>query len=185
MSTIRGGGSPIKRNDRCPCGSGSKFKACCSPAAPANANGRRSVRSGPVFVDTGEQAVRWLITDETTTKFFADKDNRAIVFKHQAEAIAVAGLQEFDTQEPGDINVAGVGETKWQHLQAKIPFVEVEDVEHAVALVRERIEYGKAGELTEAKPLDLNDVQKEGCDAVCDGGHDNPRQEEEKEENNA
>lgn len=143
----------LKRNDRCPCGSGKKFKSCCSPDAPDN-RARVHVHR-PVFADTGERAVRWVITDATTTRFFADKDNRALVFKEQAEAIAIASLEEFRDQDPGEINVAGVGETKWQHLQEKIPFVEVQDIAHAVQLVRERIEWGRAGELTETKPMDL------------------------------
>lgn len=144
----------LRRNDRCVCGSGKKFKSCCSPDAPDN-RPRVHVHR-PAFADTGERPVRWLITDGTTTKFFADKDNRALVFKDQAEAIAIATLEEFRDQDPGEINVAGVGETKWQHLQNKIPFVEIESIEQAVALVRERIEWGKAGELTESQPLDLN-----------------------------
>jgi hypothetical protein len=39
--------------------------------------------------------------------------------------------------------VAGVGPTKWQTLQEKLPYIEVEDAETAVALIRERIEYAK------------------------------------------
>lgn len=135
---IRRNSSFLRRNDRCVCGSGKKFKSCCSPDAPDNRSRVHVHR--PAFADTGERPVRWVITDNTTTKFFADKDNRALVFKDQAEAIAVATLEEFRDQDPGEINVAGVGETKWQHLQTKIPFVEIESIEQAVALVRERIE---------------------------------------------
>lgn len=164
MTTIRHGGEKLRRNDKCPCGSSKKFKVCCSPDAPRNAR-QKIVRAGPIFTDTGEDAIRWVITDETTTRFFADKDNRALVFKSQAEAIAIAGLDEFHDQDPGEINVAGVGPTKWQLLQEKIPFVEIENVEQAVALVRARIEHGKAGELTESKPLELNGDQSANSDA--------------------
>ncbi|NDD52342.1 SEC-C domain-containing protein [bacterium] len=148
----------VKRNDRCPCGSGRKFKSCCSPDAP---NTRPNVHvHRPAFADTGERPIRWVITDGTMTKFFADKDNRAMVFQNQAEAIAIASLEEFRDQDPGEINIAGVGETKWQLFQEKIAFVEIDDIEQAVQLVRERIEMGRAGELTESKPLDLSDEKE-------------------------
>lgn len=149
----------LRRNDRCICGSGKKFKSCCSPDAPDDRSRVHVHR--PAFADTGERPVRWVITDGTTTKFFADKDNRALIFKDQAEAIAIATLEEFRDQDPGEINVAGVGETKWQHLQNKIPFVEIESIEQAAALVRDRIEMGKAGELPENPPLDLSDQQND------------------------
>lgn len=138
MSTIRKD-SIIKRNDRCPCGSGKKFKTCHSPDAPQN----RVSYSAPVkamsYIDTGEFAVRYVICDRTGVKFFSDVDNRILVFPSREAATAVALLEEFGSQEPGEINVAGVGPTKWEHLQAKLPFIEVESVEQAIELVRARI----------------------------------------------
>lgn len=152
-----------RRNDRCPCGSGKKFKSCCSPTAP-DPRSRVGVRRINSIQDSGESPVRWVITDNTTTRFFADKDNRIIVFKNQAEAIAIATLEDFQDQDPGDINVAGVGETRWANLQSKLPFVEIENIEQAVALVRERIETARAGLETAAAentPTELNDAPQE------------------------
>ena len=143
-------GSLIRRNDRCPCGSGRKFKMCCSPAAPA-----LQPISRPRYIDTGAVPVRWLIMDRSGTQFFADKDNRALVFTSYGAAAAVASMEEFHEQESGEINVAGVGEAKFELLKAKIPYIEIADVAEAVALVRERIDYGKAGELLPSEPLDI------------------------------
>lgn len=165
------GGMIVRRNDRCHCGSGQKFKFCCSPDAPTRSNPRAGRQQ---FIDTGEAPIRWVIADRTATQFFADKDNRALVFSEQAAAIAIASLEDFQDAEPGDINVAGVGPTKWELLQQKIPFVEV-DAEEALRLVRERIEYGKAGELLPSNPLDLNNAPQTN-DAVSDGGHDRPQE---------
>jgi len=175
MSTIRRGDNFVRRNDRCVCGSGKKFKACCSPTAPQT----HRFSNKPAFIDTGEIPVRWLISDNTATQFFADKDNRALVFNNRAAAYAVASLDLFNEQAPGEINVAGVGETKWQLLQEKIPFVEVPDIETAARLIAERIDYGNAGELTESPPLDLtNGNQEENISTVSDGGEGNPQEEE-------
>jgi hypothetical protein len=91
------------------------------------------------YIDTGESAIRYVICDRTGVKFFSDVDNRIIVFQSREDATAVALLDDFSSQEPGEINVAGVGPTKWEHLQAKLPFVEVENVEQAIELVRARI----------------------------------------------
>jgi hypothetical protein len=93
----------------------------------------------PAFIDSGEQAVRWVIVDDTGIKLFSDKDNRALVFSSKDDAFATTTLDLFAEQEPGDINVAAVGETKFKVLQEKIPFVEV-DASQAEALIRERIE---------------------------------------------
>jgi hypothetical protein len=142
--------SLIRRNDRCLCGSGRKFKACCSSSATQ----RRQV-TRPRYIDTGAIPVRWLVINRTGTQFFADKDNRAIVFSSHDDAVAVAMLEDFQEQALGDINVAGVGEAKFALLKEKIPYVEVADLDEAVALVRERIEYGKAGELRSSAPTDL------------------------------
>jgi hypothetical protein len=50
----------------------------------------------------------------------------------------------FADREPGEINVAGVGPTKWAHLQETLPFLEVVSVEQALALIDERINSQKA-----------------------------------------
>jgi len=138
VSTIRKD-SIIKRNDRCPCGSGKKFKACHSPDAPQNRVSYSAPAKAMSYIDTGESPVRYVICDRTGVKFFSDVDNRIIVFPSREYATAVALLDEFGSQEPGEINVAGVGPTKWEHLQSKLPFIEVESIEQAVELVRARI----------------------------------------------
>lgn len=138
MSTIRKD-SIIKRNDRCPCGSGKKFKACHSPDAPQNHTSYAAKAKSMQYIDTGESAVRYVICDSTGVKFFSDVDNKILVFPSREAATAVALMDEFANQEPGEINVAGVGATKWEHLQSKLPFIEVESVEQAMELVRARI----------------------------------------------
>ncbi|WP_353208454.1 SEC-C metal-binding domain-containing protein [Sphingorhabdus sp.] len=130
MTTIRREHN-IKRNDKCVCGSNKKFKRCCSPTAP--------VQPVMQYIDAGETAVRWVICNRVGTALFADKDNRALVFKSKDMAYAMAQLEEFSSQDPGDINVSGVGETKWAHLQEIIPFIEIDDIEEASRLLRERI----------------------------------------------
>jgi hypothetical protein len=129
-----------RRNDRCPCGSQKKFKKCCGTSL---AFVRPTPRAIPQFIDTGEMPIRWVITDDTGKKLFSDKDNRALVFSSKDEAFATATLDLFAEQAPGDINVAGVGETKFKILQEKIPFVEV-TAEMAEALISERIAAGLA-----------------------------------------
>jgi len=124
-----------KRNERCWCGSGKKFKYCC--LIPQVTQPQRVMQ----YIDSGEEAVRYVISNARGTGFFSNKEGKIIVFKTRAEAFAIATLPEFEDQEPGEINVAGVGATKWQHLQEKLPFVEVEGVEAAMVLVKERIEY--------------------------------------------
>lgn len=126
-----------KRNDPCPCGSGHKFKKCCSPGSIERAH----IQQAPSYIDYGEEPIRWVITDEIGTKFFADIDGRAIVFQNKDDAYAVTRLEDFADQDPGEINVAGVGETKWAALQNKISFVEVLDAETAIKLIRERMEH--------------------------------------------
>jgi hypothetical protein len=130
-----------RRNDRCPCGSGRKYKHCCShspepmtPLLPSREVG---------YIDEGEAPVRYVIANHIGTSFFSTKDNKVIVFKNRAEAFAIATLPDFQDQDPGEINVAGVGPTKWQRLQEKLPYVEVDDIEHAAELIRERIEHIK------------------------------------------
>lgn len=126
-----------RRNDRCACDSGKKFKYCHG-AAPNNINWRK-----PAYIDGGESAVRWVIVNRHGTSFFSTKDNQIMVFKSRADANAVAMLDEFADQEPGDINVGGVGPTKWQHLQDTLDYIEVENVDHGVALIQERIIFAR------------------------------------------
>lgn len=129
-------GTGIRRNDRCVCGSGKKFKYCCSPAAVRQPG-------APVkkthYIDTGEVPVRYVITNSKGTSFFSTKDNKIIVFQTRADAIAIATLDEFAAVEAGEINVAGVGETKWAHLQATLPFVEAASAEEAASWIRDRM----------------------------------------------
>lgn len=129
-------GMGTRRNDRCICGSGKKYKYCCHPQSMAQPE---VTKKKTHYIDSGETAVRYVICDGRGTSFFVDKDSRIIVFPTRAEAIAVATLDEFTTVEPGEINVAGVGPTKWEHLQKTLPFVEVATAEEAVNLVRERM----------------------------------------------
>jgi hypothetical protein len=136
MSTIRRG-NIVRRNDRCVCGSGKKFKHCCSPDAPSRP---KQYVNSVQYIDSGEEAVRWVICDNTGVKFFSDKDNRILVFKTRADATAIALLDDFDGQEAGEINVAGVGPSKWAHLQEILPFVEVDYASTGIELLRERME---------------------------------------------
>lgn len=126
-----------RRNDRCICGSGKKHKYCCHPQALSQPE---VTKKKTHYIDSGESAVRYVICDGRGTSFFVDKDGRILVFQNRADAIAVATLDEFNVVEPGEINVAGVGPTKWQHLQDTLPYVEAENAEQAVTLVRERIQ---------------------------------------------
>ena len=140
MSTIRRG-NIVRRNDRCVCGSGKKFKHCCSLDAPS----RPKQYVKPVqYIDSGEEAIRWVICDDTGVKFFSDKDNRILVFKSRADATSIALLEDFAGQEAGEINVAGVGPSKWAHLQEILPFVEIDYVSTGIELLRERMELQRA-----------------------------------------
>jgi SEC-C motif len=130
-----------RRNDRCICGSGKKYKYCCHPQALEQP---QVTKKKTHYIDTGEAAVRYVICDGRGTSFFVDKDSRIIVFSSKPDAIAVATMDEFNVVEPGEINVAGVGPTKWEHIQKTLPFVEVENAEMAVTLVRERIQIMQA-----------------------------------------
>ena len=130
-----------RRNDRCTCGSGKKYKYCCHPQALTQPE---ATKKKTHYIDTGESAVRYVICDGKGTSFFVDKTGRILVFASRPDAIAVATLDEFVTVEAGEINVAGVGPTKWEHLQKTLPFVEVANAEEAVTLVRERMEFVRA-----------------------------------------
>ena len=125
-----------RRNDRCVCGSGKKYKYCCHPQALTQPE---VAKKKTHYIDTGESAVRYVICDGKGTSFFVDKAGRIIVFQTRADAIAIATLDEFNAVEPGEINVAGVGPTKWEHLQKTLPYVEVTGAEEAITLVRERM----------------------------------------------
>jgi hypothetical protein len=131
----------IGRNDSCPCGSGTKFKRC--HGAPEGAARVPEVRH---YIDTGESPVRWVISNDSGTAFFADKQGRVMVFADKRIALEIAQLDMFSSQEPNEINVAGVGPTKWQHLQESLPFLEVSSAEMAIALIQERISAKTAGE---------------------------------------
>lgn len=136
MSVIRRSPRP-PRNSRCPCGSGKKFKYCCKADAIEQP---QVVKQQAVYIDSGEEAVRYVIVDSKGTGFFVDKDGRIIVLPTRADAIAIATMDEFAAAEAGEVNVAGVGATKWEHLQNTLPFVEA-DAETAMVLIRERISH--------------------------------------------
>ena len=158
--TIVRRGNFVRRNDRCPCGSNKKFKRCCATNASATIQHSPGVK--PVrYIDTGESPVRYVICDSSGVKFFSDKDGKILVFGTRDEATAIAFLEDFAGQEPGDINVAGVGQTKWEHLQATLPFLEVKSVEHAVELIRERIEIQRVKLESFTDELDPPDPQPE------------------------
>jgi hypothetical protein len=157
MSLIRGNMS-VRRNDKCPCDSGKKYKHCHSPEASKHPNSHMK----PVkYIDNGEEAVKYVIGDSTGVKFFSDKDNNILVFASREDATAIALLEDFAEQSPGEINVAGVGQTKWEHLQTKLPYVEVKSVEHAASLIRERIEI-QAAKL-ESMSDEVDQPEKENC----------------------
>lgn len=169
--TIRKRFDVPKRNDRCPCGSGQKFKKCCAHSAPHQNNGHHSRAVG--YIDSGEDAVRWVITDARGTSFFSDKDNKILVFTDKAAAFAIAHMSEFSSQEPGEINVAAVGESKFKHLCESLPYVEVSDVETGVALVLERIEARRAELSSTEGTEDGNQDQKQETGAQGqEGGTD-------------
>lgn len=167
--TIRKRFDVPKRNDRCPCGSGQKFKKCCAHGAPHQNNGHHNRAVG--YIDDGEVAVRWVITDARGTSFFSDKDNKILVFTDKAVAFAIAHMSEFSSQEPGDINVAAVGESKFKHLCEILPYVEVSDVATGVELVLQRIEARQA-ELSTEGTQDGNQDQEAGAQGQQDGGTD-------------
>lgn len=124
----------IGRNERCPCGSGSKFKYC---------HGRRSAAPQQPYIqqyiDTGEDPIRWVISSVTGTAFFVDAAGRILVFPTREMAQEITKLELFADHEDGEINVSGVGPTKWAHLQATLPFVEVESAAQAAAFIAERL----------------------------------------------
>jgi len=50
-----------------------------------------------------------------------------MVFTTRDSAEAIARMSEFDDQVPGEINVVGVGKTKWKLLSERLPVVEFSD----------------------------------------------------------
>ena len=173
MDPIRNNPNYAKRNDPCPCGSGKKWKRCCSDGAP------RVMPQRQTYIDDGEVAIRWVIADETGTKFFADKDNRVLVFDNKDVAVAVSRLEEFASQSDNEINVSGVGPKKFEHLKEILPYVEVSDLEIAANLVRERIAIKKAELQTnnEDEQKDDNQDQEQEAGAESQEGGDGPDQE--------
>lgn len=164
----------IGRNEACPCGSGSKFKVChgrdldAQPMAPE-----------PQYIDSGEEPIRWVIVSDTGTAFFADVANRIIVFPTREMATEISKLEMFADREPGEINVAGVGPTKWVHLQETLPFLEVASVAQAMALIDERINSQKAElGLTDAHPNseEVSHVQGQEQEASQAGGQESSQE---------
>ena len=147
----------IGRNETCPCGSGSKYKVC--HGKPENSQLRPEIRQ---YVDQGEYPIKWVIANSVGTSFFADKQNRIMVFSDKQLALEIARLDLFAVQDVNEINIAGVGPTKWAHLQETLPFLEVASKEMAIALIHERIEAQQAEYGIESVPVippeDLSNV---------------------------
>lgn len=127
------------RNADCPCGSGTKYKKCCIRKPK---KGLWDFMEAPAqrAIDYGETPEKWVICDNTGVKFFVDKSGRILVFEHKQLAHTVANLEVFKDQAPNDINVVGVGPTKWKKLEAELPHVFVPTLELAQALIQERID---------------------------------------------
>jgi len=123
----------IGRNQVCFCGSGKKFKKCC--IRKHRSMWKTMSNSEPRAIDYGEDAFRWVICDKTGV----DKQGRILVFTEKQVAHDAATLEVFGSPEADEINVAGVGQTKWQKIQDELPHVEVSSIETAAALIRERI----------------------------------------------
>lgn len=132
----------VGRNEACPCGSSIKFKRC-------HGKQTHSMRmpTHQQYLDSGESPVRWVIVNDTATAFFSDIKNRILVFADRQIASDVIRLDLFAGAGDNEINLAGVGPTKWQHLQDTLPFIEVDSLDMAKALLQERIT-GKTAELT-------------------------------------
>lgn len=126
--------SRIGRNAACPCGSGGKFKRCHGRSPNS-----QLIPMLKQLVDSGEEPVRWVLANSTGTSFFVDKQGRIMTFADRQVAIEVARMTMFESQEEYEINIAGIGPTKWQHLQEQFPFIEVAGFEMAEALIKERI----------------------------------------------
>jgi len=164
--------SRVGRNEPCPCGSGSKFKYC--HGLPESSQYVPTIKN---YIDTGETPVRWVISNDSGTGFFADKQGRIMVFADKATAVQIAQLEIFTPQTDNEINVAGVGPSKWQHLQETLPFLEVLSAEMAIALIHERIEAQQSKYSAESVPTipeDLShvDSQEEVEQEVSQEGSD-------------
>lgn len=140
--------SRIGRNEPCPCGSSLKFKKC--HGLPEGAGFVPEVHH---HIDTGETPIRWVISNDSGTAFFADKDGRIMVFPDKQTALEIARLDMFSPQAENEINVAGVGPTKWQHLQDTLPYLEIVSTENAMSLIQERIQ-----SKTAVQEIPVNDV---------------------------
>lgn len=138
----------IGRNETCPCGSNVKFKRCHGK----NPGDNRLV-TRKEYIDSGEASIRWVIANENATAFFSDIKNRILVFTDRQVAADVIRLDLFASAGENEINLAGVGPTKWQHLQETLPFIEVGSLEMAKALLQERIEQ-KTEEINSAEKAD-------------------------------
>jgi hypothetical protein len=149
MSSIR---SRPGRNEPCPCGSTLKYKKCHGRVDAATDNDI-FVPELAQYVDSGEKPVRWVISNDSGTAFFADKDARILVFATKHAALEIAQLDLFQPQDLNEINVAGVGPTKWQHLQATLPYVEITSAGEALALIHERI-------AAKSAPADVPDLSQ-------------------------
>jgi hypothetical protein len=173
MTTIRRA-NKLGRNEPCVCGSNVKFKKCCG----GNGSAQRHYATQPqvTYIDSGEAAVRWVICDQKGTSFFSTKDNQILVFTDKATAFAIAGLADFSGQEYGEINVAGVGETKFKHLCETLPHIEVADIDTAVALIQERI---ASKTQTEGEVSHGSDAQEEGSQEGQQDGQQEVQQEAE------
>jgi len=125
----------IGRNEACPCGSGDKFKRC--HGRPVNSQIVPMIKQ---FIDSGETPVRWAISNQKGTAFFVDKQGRILVFADKQVAVDVAHMSLFSAQTENEINIAGIGPTKWQHLQETLPYVEVASFGVAEALIKERVD---------------------------------------------
>lgn len=145
----------VGRNEQCPCGSGTKFKYCHGGDPTSS-----QVITRRQYEDTGETPVRWVIVNDTGTAFFADIQNRILVFSDRQMAVDTIRLDLFADAGPNDINLAGVGPTKWQHLQDSLPFVEIQSFEEARALLEERVS-GKRIEMSTTQEAEPNAESQE------------------------
>lgn len=154
----------IGRNKACPCHSGKKYKKCCLLKKKASIWNHMPT-SEQRAIDYGDDAIKWVICDAVGTKFFVDKQGRILVFSDKAVARAAATLDVFKDQSPNEINVAGVGKTKWQKIQDELPHLEVDSIETAEALINERIAHQQAQlEDTSVTVQEFKDTPSENAD---------------------
>lgn len=129
----------FSRNAQCPCGSALKFKYC---------HGRNAQSSAPVerrqYIDKGEVPIRWVISSDTGTAFFASIDNQIIVFANRADAVSCTYSAIFDDEARTEMHIAGIGPAKLAHLTSTLPFVQVEDYASAMILIDARLAHKTA-----------------------------------------